>query len=45
MSQEDETAGTYLYYVHDISTTDNLTSIDKTMSELLPSGLEDMALN
>ena len=45
MFQIDETASTYLYYVHDIITTDNYTPVDKATSELLPSGSEDIALN
>ena len=45
MFQIDETAGTYLYYVHDIITTDNYTPVDKATSELFPSGSEDIASN
>ena len=45
MFQVDETAGTYLYYVHDIITTDNHTPVDKATSELFPLGLDDIALH
>ena len=45
MFQIDETAGTYLYYVHDIITTDNYTPVDKATSELHPSSSEGIALN
>ena len=43
MFQIDETAGTYLYYVHDIITTDNYTPVDKATSELFPLGSDDIA--
>ena len=45
MFQIDETAGTYLYYVHDIITTDNYTPVDKATSELFPLGSDDIALH
>ena len=43
MFQVDETADTYLYYVHDIITTDNHTPVDKATSELFPLGSDDIA--
>ena len=43
MFQIDETAGTYLYYVHDIIMTDNYTPVDKATSELFPLGSDDIA--
>ena len=45
MSQDDEAVGAYLYYVHDTSTIDTHTLVDKATSELFPSGSEDIALN
>ena len=45
MFQVVETAGTYLYYVHDIITTDNHTPVDKATSELFPLGSDDIALH
>ena len=45
MFQSDETAGTYLYYVHDIVMTDNYTPVDKATSELFPLGSDDIALH
>ena len=45
MSQDDEAVGAYLYYVHDTSTIDNHTLVDKATSELFPSGSEDIASN
>ena len=45
MFQIDETAGTYLYYVHDIIMTDNYTPVDKATSELFPLGSDDIALH
>ena len=45
MSQDDEAVGAYLYYVHDTSTIDTHTLVDKATSELFPSGSEDIASN
>ena len=45
MFQIDETAGTYLYYVHGIITTDNYTPVDKATSELIPLGSDDITLH
>ena len=46
MFQIDETVGTYLYYVHDIITTDNYTPVNKGWtSELFPLGSDDIALH
>ena len=45
MSQDDEAVGAYLYYVHDTSTIDNHTLVDKATSELFSSGSENIASN
>ena len=45
MYQDDEAVGAYLYYVHDTSTIDTHTLVDKATSELFPSGSEDIASN
>ena len=45
MSQDDEAVGAYLYYVHDTSTIDNHTLVDKATSELFPFGSDDIALH
>ena len=45
MSQDDEAVGAYLYYVHDTSTIDNHTLVDKATSELFPLGSDDIALH
>ena len=45
MYQDEEAVGAYLYYVHDTSTIDTHTLVDKATSELFPSGSEDIASN
>ena len=43
MYQDDEAVGAYLYYVHDTSTIDTHTLVDKATSELFPLGSDDIA--